>query len=526
MRKLLRWLDQHILEVGVIALFISIPLYPKLPLIDIPHTWVYIRLEDFLIAVVVGIWFIQLLRRKVSLKSPLTGPIFLYWTVGAISSVLAIYLYRGKLLAFFPHLIALHYLRRIEYMILFFVTVASISDWGTIKRYLVTLAGVTLVVIIYGFGQKFLGWPAFSTMNEEYAKGIALYLTPHARVFSTFGGHYDLAAFLVLTLSLFISIFFFVPSLLLKVLLGILCLASFGLLLLTVSRVSFVCYLLGATIVLFFLKNLSWLKKGVLWILIIGVSTASMFNMAEFNDRFFKTFRVNPARFGFFERLPKFVLTTPSKQEEELMPISDVALLPKEGTSLPKEEILTTEGELLSEEPAHKKYWFPALSPQPTLKPEVATTAARRKATPSAVSSRPVIFDRSVSIRIYGSWPKAIAGFKRNPFLGTGYSSLGLATDNSFLRALGETGILGLLAFLLIFYQLARLLLVWWKRSVSGLARALVLGIVAGTAGLMLNATFIDVFEASKVATVFWMLTAVLVAAIQLSSRKPAEKRL
>jgi hypothetical protein len=523
MRKLLGWLDKHLLEVGVITLFIFIPLYPKFPLIDISHTWVYIRLEDFLIATVVGLWFIQLIRQKISLKSPLTGPIFLYWTVGAISTALAIYLYRGKLLAFFPHLVFLHFLRRIEYMILFFVAFASIKDWGTIKRYLVALAGVTLLVVVYGFGQKFLGWPAFSTMNEEYAKGVALYLTPHARVFSTFGGHYDLAAFLVLIISLFISMFFFVPTLLLKILVGILCLASFSLLLLTISRVSFVCYLLGVTVILFLLKNLSWLKKGLVWMLIMAVSLVSMLNTNEFNDRFFKTFRVNQAQFKFFERLPKFILTTPSKEEEELVAVSDVDLLSEDAL---EEEILTTEGESLSEEPAHQKYWLPKTSSRSTPKPKVATIAAQRKTTPSAVTSRPMIFDRSVSIRIYGEWPKAIAGFKMNPLLGTGYSSLGLSIDNSFLRALGETGILGLLAFLFIFYQLAKLLWVWWRRDVSGLALALVLGLMAGTVGLMLNATFIDVFEASKVATMFWMLTAVLVATVRLSFENSSKQAL
>jgi hypothetical protein len=523
MQRLWRWLDKHLLEIGVIALFIFIPLYPKFPLIDVPHTWVYIRLEDFLIAAVVGLWFIQLLRRKVSLKSPLTRSILFYWTIGAISTVLAIYLYRGKLLAFFPHLVILHYLRRIEYMVLFFVTAASISNWGTIKRYLVTLGLVTLVIVIYGFGQKFLGWPAFSTMNEEYAKGIALYLTPHARVFSTFGGHYDLAAFLVLIISVFISFFFFIPSLWLKGLVGILCLGSFGLLLLTISRVSFVCYLVGTTIVLAFLKNLSWIKKGVLWLAIVAVSIIAMLNISEFNDRFFKTFRVNPAHFKFLEKIPKFILTTPSEQEEELVAVSDVDLLTQK--ELQEKGILTTEGEPLSEEPAHKKYWLPKVSPQSTLGSAEATIAAQREATSAAFTTRPITYDRSVSIRIYGEWPKAISGFKKNPFLGTGYSSLGLSIDNSFLRALGETGLFGLLAFLLIFWQLAKLLWNWWRRSVAGLARALVLGVAAGTAGLMLNASFIDVFEASKVATIFWMLIAILVATVQLSLARPLKKR-
>jgi len=75
MQKLINWWDKYILKIGIIFLLFFIPLYPKLPLLDIVQTWVYVRAEDFLVAFLVFIFAIELIRKKVSLQSPLTLPI-------------------------------------------------------------------------------------------------------------------------------------------------------------------------------------------------------------------------------------------------------------------------------------------------------------------------------------------------------------------------------------------------------------------------------------------------------------------
>src|SRR3990167_10675400 len=53
----------------------------------------------------------------------------------------------------------------------------------------------------------------------------------------------------------------------------------------------------------------------------------------------------------------------------------------------------------------------------------------------------PVAEDRSFNIRLKAEWPRAIRAFLKNPVLGTGYSSVGLAVDNDYLRSLAESGI-------------------------------------------------------------------------------------
>ncbi len=67
MSKLLKWFDANILEYLSFALLIFIPLYPKIPIADlIPGYIVRLRLDDLLVAAAALIWFIWLLRRKIS----------------------------------------------------------------------------------------------------------------------------------------------------------------------------------------------------------------------------------------------------------------------------------------------------------------------------------------------------------------------------------------------------------------------------------------------------------------------------
>ena len=137
--------------------------------------------------------------------------------------------------------------------------------------------------------------------------------------------------------------------------------------------------------------------------------------------------------------------------------------------------------------------------------------------TPTPTPS-PVVEDRSSSIRLNVEWPRAVRSLTKNPLLGTGYSSITLATDNDYLRALGETGILGFAAFSLIFLRIGSLFLPNVKSvlaKMSEIERPFVAGLLGGSVGVLINAVFIDVFEASKFAIIFWLLIGVLVGLIR-----------
>jgi O-antigen ligase len=115
--------------------------------------------------------------------------------------------------------------------------------------------------------------------------------------------------------------------------------------------------------------------------------------------------------------------------------------------------------------------------------------------------------DRSTNIRLNIEWPRAIRAIERNPFLGTGYSSITLATDNDYFRMLGEIGILGALSFIILFLHIAR---PFWSKLFSAhkadTQTLFAVLIFCAIPGIFLNMVFIDILEASKFAILFWLL--------------------
>jgi len=129
---------------------------------------------------------------------------------------------------------------------------------------------------------------------------------------------------------------------------------------------------------------------------------------------------------------------------------------------------------------------------------------------------RAAAYDLSFTTRFQGGWPNALESFERNVFLGSGYGTVTLAVDNNYLRILGEIGILGLLSYAGIFVTLGIYIVRVLPKTDSSLLKSFVIGYAAGVIGIALNATLIDVFAASKVAFVLWLLTGVVVGLLSL----------
>ena len=237
MRKIVNFVSENILFIFTLFLLFFIPLYPKLPLLDVQNTWVYIRIEDLVIASVLTLWVFLILFKKVKLKTPLTFPIFLFWVIGAISTLHGVLILFPTLPNVFSNVAFLSFIRRVEYLSLFFIAYAAMKDKKFIYQVIAVLTIVLFLVVGYGIGQKFFGFPAYLTMNEEFAKGIPIQLSELSRVPSTFAGHYDLAAYLVLVIPIFVSLVFGFRNLIIKA--SILLTASLGFILIfmTVYRV-------------------------------------------------------------------------------------------------------------------------------------------------------------------------------------------------------------------------------------------------------------------------------------------------
>ena len=64
MKKLFLWGWNNILFLSTLFLLMFIPLYPKLPLLNVRNTWVYIRAEDFLVVFVLVLWLFLFLEKS------------------------------------------------------------------------------------------------------------------------------------------------------------------------------------------------------------------------------------------------------------------------------------------------------------------------------------------------------------------------------------------------------------------------------------------------------------------------------
>lgn len=410
---------------AIVAVLIFIPLYPKFPLFTVPFTYVQIRAEDFLIAAVWGIFILRTLIYKKIKFPPLTFQIGIYFIVGLLSLVSAILITKNII----PSVAILHYLRRIEYLSIFFLVYWAAKDLSTRKYYLQLILLSAIGVLIYGLAQIYLKAPVISTMDAEASKGMALTYRPGVPLSSTFAGHYDLAVYLLMILSFLTAIICSIKTwykqLPFFVFFGVILwlfmqagsrIGLFGLFL----SVALICYLY---------------RRYVLGLILIIVMSAFIITSPQFIGRFQSIIKIFTSQ---------ATIVKPAYAVEEVTPI-----------------------------------------PTPT------------------EERRAIQQDTSTSIRFDVEWPMSLRSFYKNPILGTGYSSLGLATDNDYLRALGETGALGVMAFLSILIILFRKLKTRLKDQ-EVLNKILVTSALGIFVSFLVTAIFLDVFESSKIAILFW----------------------
>ncbi len=518
MQKLLHWLDNHGLMALAAFLLVFIPLYPKLPLFDIiPGYIVRVRIEDFLILFTAAIWFVRVLRGKEKIH-PLMTKIFIgYIVVGLLSSLSAMFITKTvPLVNIHIAKLFLNYFRRIEYFSLFFIFFSAVKSVKQIKILISLLIASMILVAGYGFGQKYLYWPVFSTMNREFSKGMVLYLSEHARVPSTFGGHYDAAAYAMIILTVLLAISWYATNKWFKWLSTIAFIAGFWLLILTASRTSFIAYL-GAVSLLAFMSMFvkKWWWPIPRYLLVMVFSLVVMLSFGDLSERFAEVFGLKSFKEKFAQTLLSAKVNKPSNGQA----VSEVSLVTTPSDTPPS--TTKPDGNL----PGGVYENIPI---------QIAETDAEGKYTGAykvvsrTYSENAYKYGLSAAIRLDTTWPLAIAGFKKNPLLGSGYSTLSKesvgqfteaeSTDCDFLRNLGETGILGVIFFYGAVLTAAIISLRSVKKTQDITMKGLLIGYVAANMGLLANGIYIDIFEASKVAEVFWALTGMVIALTAFSN--------
>ena len=446
MQKLLR-LSEKLSKYLIAAVLIVVPLLPKFPLIKIPGTYVAIRFEDILIFIL-GLILIPkfILDFKKIWKDKILSSILIFFAVTFISLIAGVVITQTVEL----RLGLLHWARRIEYMIPFltaYLLIPRDKIKESVEFYFKILLIVVAIAFFYGLGQRYLHFPVIITQNEQYSKGIALRWTPGAHINSTFAGHYDLSAFIVMIMPILLAALFTIKGKLSKLTIAISSGMGLWLLINSVSRTAQAAYLLAISVTLLLLRKF----KG--WVIVVLVSLIFMFMSSGLDARFSQAIKV------IYEHI---------KTGEGFSYVPGFVVRADEVTFTVRDSVVA--------------------SP-----------------TPAPVKA---LNDVSIAIRLNVEWPRAIRAFVKNPILGTGYSSIDLATDNDYLRMLGEIGLLGFAAFVLIFLNIGKTLLKTFsiKEKLGDIEKSYVFGVMGGIIGTFATAFLIDLFEASKFAIIFWLL--------------------
>ncbi|MDA1317243.1 MAG: O-antigen ligase family protein [bacterium] len=507
LKTLLQWLDKHLLTILVIGFIFIIPLYPKLPFKMINYTYVAVRLEDFYMVIISLVYFIQFLRKKVTVPWGMLMLCGAYWISVFVSYLYGYFIQESIAI---NHLGFLHSLRRIEYMAIFFIVYTTIRSKKDFYTYINLIFMVLFIVGVYGFGQRFAGWPAVQTMNPEFAKGYFLVLESWARISSTFAGHYDLGGYLILLMPIIIGCYIATNK---KVYFALFTVALMALIL-SASRASYLAY--AVTMIPF----LIYVRKFKVLIVIIALTAILTPLSDNLTSRISRTFQqtqifVNPESGD---------VIVPRVKRADTLPPGDYGINSiTTGGAIPLVEV---DSKAVEETKALIKNSVleEAERNNTTLTTE-ETNAMVNEIFGTYVPVNKNLLDISISTRFQVAWPRAIAAFIRNPLLGTGPSSLGEATDGDYLRWIGELGLLGTTTFLAI---LGTIFIKVWKATklMTRKMQYLYYGFLFGIAGVFFNAGYIDLFEASKLAYTFWLVAGVFFAAIPFVIKKESVDKL
>lgn len=505
MKKLissLKWLDNNLVKIVIVLFIYFIPLWPKFPLKPIGYTYIAVRLDDVFVALTAVVFFIQWVRKKLTLPRNFFILILLFWIAVFISLI-----YNLEFTKFLPYkeLALLNALRRIQYMFVFFMAIGSVKSKDDFYFYLKNILMVIFIVTVYGIGQKFLGWPAVQTMNPEYSRGHLLILTPEARISSTFGGHYDLAAFLIFLLPVIYGYYFYRNKLIYFLLFTL----SLFAMILTASRVSFGAYLVSL------LGFLLFLRKFKHFALVIVLTGLFVFMNNNLTSRISRTFQIKQIFVN--EKTGQVVI--PQKITSKELPAGTLYVrvpIQSGGAGSVSTSQTAANEVLVTKKLIEDIKWEASRSGKTLTTDQAAIIAATISASLKPIYT--VVSDISLATRLQVEWPRAILAFLRNPILGTGPSSITEATDNDYLRWLGEFGLLGTGIFVFILYLIGRSI---WRKAKQEQRREkfIYYGFIFGFGGLLLNAGWIDVFEASKVAYIFWLMAGLFLASFNLRKK-------
>jgi len=546
-QNILHTIDSYGLIFCAVLLALLIPLYPKIPLFSpIEQYIVRVRLEDFIVLVSVAFTFIQIIRKKARFDKIVLLLMSSYALAGLLSMIAAVFVTQSiPLQPLHIAKTALHFFRYMEYFSVFFVGYAALKSRKDVHALFKFLVLTIIAVALYGYMQKFFYWPVYSTMNREFSKGIRLVLTEHARIQSTFAGHYDMAAYLVVVLPFVLSLALATKRKQIKVILFSTYALGFWLMVMSASRIPFAASILGSLLVLLFWSYFQTNVRKKITFALSRVSLWSFFLVIMLYyfgqtmlDRISNAISTADNPIDINKMIDSVLDPLPIPQSSQLLAwLPKLPAIPENSEPAPDlEAAIIAQVATIGDQPPVPRQQPTAVVapdrprdvyediPEPIETTETLAdgTVERKVIHKTRVYSDCALqHELSLCIRLESLWPWAIQSFLTNPITGTGYATLNKqfvdeftiadSTDNNYLRTLGETGALGFITFYgTIVYLLISTTRTLLLKQTHPFDRALSVGYISGTLGLLVNATYIDVFAASKVAYTFWFFSGVI----------------
>ena len=546
MKRISQFLDDNLLFILSVFLMVFIPLYPKIPLMELlPGYIVRLRLEDIFVGIVFVVWLIWLARGKVKFDFPVRYLILGFIGVGLISIVWNMFV-TGWIPMSQVHIqkSLLHLARHIEYFFLGFLLFSSCKSVKQLKIVVGAIFFTVAAISIYAIGQKYFYWPVFSTMNREFSKGMVLYLTEGARVPSTFGGHYDFAAYLVIVLPITLIVILSLKKRWLK--LGAIVIHFLGVwgLIVSASRTSFGAYLVAVAVGIIIFswgrplalvkkenqkiankkkegKELYWLKSlgkmaGLGGGYLVVILTLILFFGDDLAAKLVEPFSSYPAVMTQYNNFIRW-----RDQDGKIRSFIASFNPPEDGIAISYDDqnINLAAYEELKEQGSGDQL----VKIDDEFIDIVATDASQVTGEKGyELSEMALKYGLSLAIRLEALWPMAIEGWQRSPLVGSGFGTLNKleadhyteadSTDNNYLRLLGETGLLGLIIYMSVIILAIATAVRSWRQENEINVRVFNLGFLVAMIGLLINVVFIDVFISSKVAFTMWAMIGIVFA--------------
>ena len=222
-------------QVLLMAVTLVIPLFPKLPLIAIKGYVIPVRLDDLLVIFACLVVLLRETQQKTLLKHVRLALWFLPFlalsfasTMWSVSVLGAVDLKTGLL----------YWLRILEYFSVFFLAVYEVVTHRRFRMILYGAFVALFLVGVYGILQRYGYVPVFSALHPDDQLLVEASLTGgwNERLFSTFGGPYELAGYYVVVLPVAVSFLLDEPRKLRRFLLAATVILSFTCMYFTYAR--------------------------------------------------------------------------------------------------------------------------------------------------------------------------------------------------------------------------------------------------------------------------------------------------